>query len=246
MKIWFYSLVFVVSSLAVSSQTCPSDHFSAIFTATVDHTLTEDDLYGVYRDPELYFFTHVLNFRYRDIGHVAEDAFYFFNKTYGLDFHTGTPNDQRELFLQNTKLTPFIVSKDIDILITSNNWIRTGSTRSTCYKVSAGGVGVVVLDDQVLYGTYGGVAGKPAGFGTLLAYGLLRIDVCQQSPVIIQFQTSTPIRLEPVDGTGIINLDVYSRVLGYGKAQGIFTFAPDPYEPSYYRAHLRTAFTFQD
>ena len=92
MKIWFYCLVFAVPSLAVSSQTCPSDHFSAIFAATVDHTLAEDDLYGIYHDPELYFFTPVLNFRDRDIGHVAEDAFYFFNKTYCLDFHTSTPN----------------------------------------------------------------------------------------------------------------------------------------------------------
>ena len=54
MKIWIYSLIFAVSSLAVSSQTCPSDHFSAVFVATADKII--DGLLNGDDDPELIFF----------------------------------------------------------------------------------------------------------------------------------------------------------------------------------------------
>ena len=70
-------------------------------------------------------------------------------------------------------------------------------------------------------------------------------DVCQQSPVLIQFQSSTPFRVEPVDRLIlVINLDLYSRVLGYGKAQGIGTLVPDLYQPEKYRLGVQNVFTF--
>ena len=50
-----------------------------------------------------------------------------------------------------------------------------------------------------------------------MAYGFFHIDVCKQSPVIIQFQSSTPVGLEPIYGIGVFTSDLYNRVLGYGK-----------------------------
>ena len=51
-------------------------------------------------------------------------------------------------------------------------------------------------------------------------YWFMAIAICDQSPVIIQFQTATPGRREPVDGAGFLNFDVYNNVLGHGKAIG--------------------------
>ena len=68
--------------------------------------------------------------------------------------------------------------------------------------------------------------------------------MCAQSPVIIQFQSSSPIRQAPIDGANIVNSDLYSRVLGHGKAMGVFTVSRDTNNPDQYRIVLRNAFTF--
>ena len=53
MKVWIY--IIVMSSLVeVNSQTCPSEHYSAVFTATIDQTV--DDPANFMDDPELTFF----------------------------------------------------------------------------------------------------------------------------------------------------------------------------------------------
>ena len=243
MKVWIYSFAFAVSCLLVSSQTCPSDHFSAIFAATIDQTI--DNLTLTVPDPELNFFTNILKFRHQDIIHFAEDAVYFFNETFGLDFTTSLPpNDQHELFYKNAKMGPFLLSDDIMYYVTSNSWLRTGSTRSTCYRMRDGGFEVTFSGEQTLYGSYGGAEGKTIGELETLVYGVYIIDACQQSPLLIQFQSHTPLRSEPIDRNVVINCDLYSTVLGYGKAQGIGSILPDPYQPEKYRVSARNVLTF--
>ena len=63
--------------------------------------------------------------------------------------------------------------------------------------------------------------------------------------MLIQFQSSTPFRVEPVDGIVIINLDLYNRVLGYGKAQGSSLITPDPYQSDKYHISVRNVLNFQ-
>ena len=59
MKIWIYSLVFAMPSLAVVSQSCPSEYFSAIITSTVDQTV-DNPAEFIEDHPELIFFkTHM-------------------------------------------------------------------------------------------------------------------------------------------------------------------------------------------
>ena len=182
MKIWIYSFVLAVSCLEVSSQTCPSDHFSAIFAATLDQTINTPTVNVP--DPELNFFMNVLKFRYQDIIHFAEDAIYFFNETFGLDFTTSLPpNDQHELFYKNAKMGPYMFFDDSNYYVTSNSWLRTGSTRSTCYLMRNGGFQVTFSGEQTLYGSYGGAEGKLVGGIEALVYGFYIIDACQQSPI---------------------------------------------------------------
>ena len=80
--------------------------------------------------------------------------------------------------------------------------------------------------DQLIHGSYGREEGIPAAVGTTIQYGYDVIDVCDQSPVIVQFQSASPFRSEPVDGMFFANYDIYNRVLGYGKALGIVSIKP--------------------
>ena len=70
--------------------------------------------------------------------------------------------------------------------------------------------------------------------------------MCVHSPVVIQYQSAAPVRQEPVDGTLIINCDLYNRVLGDGKAQGLFTITPSLDDPGKFRLVTRNAFTFEN
>ena len=161
MKVWIHILVFVMSSLvAVDSQTCPSDHYSAVFTATIDQTV-DNPQPGHMDDPELTFFKDYLKFRDSDIQHTIDDAIQFFNNTYGLDF-SDPPNANNERFFQNAKMRPVIITPDqFDYIITDSRWIRTGNTYSSCYFIYDGGFQVTFSAEQTLYGSYGGAEGKP-------------------------------------------------------------------------------------
>ena len=237
MKVWIHIFIFAVSSLAVYSQSCPPKHFSAVFVTSIDQTIDDPSQFYL-EDPELTFLKRVMRFQEEEIDHIFEDAIYFFNDTFGLDFSASQPNNQNTRFFENATMDPVIENKDINTIATANNWIRNGNTRSTCYKVYDGGIHVRFSGDQTLYGKYGGDNGKPAGVEVVLVYGFYNIDACKQSPVIIHYQCGTPSRPEPVDGTYITNCYAYNRVLGHGRIQGIAIFEPDPEEPE--KTHITT------
>ena len=244
MKLCIFLLIFAVSNLAVSSQTCPSDHFPAVFVGILDKVSSDEPTFGP-NDPELNYFKTVLNFRDDAIQHTIEDAIKFFNDTYGLDFSISAPNNMNERFFENATMAPYRFSeKHNEFRVITNNWIRTGSTRSTCNRIRHGGFRVRFLSDQTLYGSYGGAEGKPAGLTARLFYGIYSIDACQQSPVIIQMQSNTPLRPEQVDGYRIFNADLYSRVLGHGRLLGVSKITPVPEDPGQYHFAISHTFMF--
>ena len=221
---WISILVFAVSSLTVLSQTCPSKPFSAVFTASIDQTFdTFKDF--LQDDPELHFFKTYMQFRDTAIEHTVDDAIQFFNNKFGLDFSASTPNEKNERFFENATMSPFISSDEVNYIVTINNWFRSGNTRSTCYLIRDGGFRVTFSANQTLRGSYGGDTGKPAAAAHSLTYGFYNIDVRQQSPLIIQYRSGTPYRIDRIDDIdiGISNLELYNRVLGCGRAQGIVT-----------------------
>ena len=81
MNSYLFFLVIAVSSLTVSPQlqTCPTDHFSAIFAGTVDKVSSGIRGFGN-TDPELKFLKEILGFRDDAIQHSTEDAMKFFFK----------------------------------------------------------------------------------------------------------------------------------------------------------------------
>ena len=242
MRVWIVLLLCVMASRAAEAS---GAGFSAVFTATLDQTLDKPSI--AQDDPEFTFFKRYMKFRDESIQHATDDAIQFFNESYGLDFSSSAPNQQNELFFENAKMNPFIIPPDtINQVVISNNWIRSGSTRSVSYPIRDGGFQVTFSADQTLRGSYGGTEGKPAGPYDFLIYAYLNIDVCPQSPLIIQYQTSTPFRAEPVDGNYIVNFELYNIVLGRGAARGIASRILISENPSLYRAVSRTTFTFPE
>lgn len=239
MKIWIHVLVFAASSLTVFSQICRSEHYSAVLTATIETTESTN----VIDDPELIFFKTYMKFRDSAIQHTTDDAIQFFNKSYGLDFSHITPDEKNVRFFQNARMSPFMLKPHIDYIVTDSYWIRTGSTRSSCYFIRFGGFVVNFSAEQTLYGSYGGSEGKLAGIGDSLGYGFHNIDICKQSPLIIQYQSRRPTRTEP-DGSIIFISDIYNQVLGYGTARGIIDRYPDPNEPGKFRSSTHNVLTF--
>ena len=75
-------------------------------------------------------------------------------------------------------------------------------------------------------------------------HGYSKIDVCDQSPLIIQLQSGTPFRMEPVDGFRFLNFDLYNNVLGYGKALGTSIVKPDQDNPGKFTVVTRAVYTF--
>lgn len=245
MRNWIPLLILSVLSQTISSQICPSDHISAVFTAILNQSV--DDPVLTVDDPELTFFTTVLQFREATIQHVIDDAVKFFNDSYGLDFSDSTPNAQKERFFQNAKMNSFIFPPGkFNYFVTDNYWIRNGHTSSTCYSLVDGGFQVTFSGEQILYGSYGGAEGKAVGTESLVVYGFYKMDRCKQSPVIIQYQTGAPIRGENVDGhiVSITSLKLYNRVLGHGETLGILWVGPDPDEPGRFRVIVRNTFVF--
>ena len=241
MKLWIHILVVAVwCQQDVLSQICPSEPFTAVFTASID----QDSLEIIKADPELTFFKTIMQFRDEAIQHTVDDAIQFFNDTFGLDFSTSTPNQQNERFFENAKMNPIIVPSNVNYIVTVNNWFRSGNTRSACYLMRDGGFRVSFSAEQTLHGSYGGSVGKPGRITDSVFYGFYKIEVCKQSPIIIQYQSGTPLRAEPIDGISIINCEVYNRVLGHGRAQGIGMSIPVPDKPGQFRALFRNTFTF--
>ena len=242
-----------VSSLALvlSINDCPDDIFPATFLAIIDGTFNcfITDAVGCFvidaiLDSEMIFFKETLKFRDEEIQHTTNDAFQYFNDSFGLDFSLSAPDNQNLRELGDAVMFPFVVPDEAGYQVVANSWIRTGSTRSTCHRFHKGGFVAFFKDDMTLHGTYGGTEGKPIGIGGAIAYGFYYIESCEQSPVLIQYQSRTPYRVEPVDGIGIINWDLYSRVLGYGRAQGVVNITPDPDEPGRFHYSVRNGFTF--
>ena len=240
MKVWIHVFIFAASSLAVCSQTCPSGHYSAIFTAAIDTTAGRRST----ADPELTFFKTVLKFTDSDIEHTIDDAIQFFNNTFGLDFSISPPNEDNRRFFQNARMSPFMILPERRHIVTDNHWIRTGNTYSSCYFESFGGFSVAFLSEQMLHGSYGGAEGKPAGVGNFLIFGFSIIDVCKQSPLIIKQMSRYPSRTEPIDETFVFVDDIYNNVLGYGTAHGLGLEYPDPNEPGTSRLTIRVTFSF--
>ena len=227
--------------IGVSLGGCPD--FAATFTGLADQIIDNNNSV-LFNDVEHTYFKDILGFKDDEIQHAFQDALKFFNETYGLDFSHSQLNEKNEYVLGNAKLHPFRFREDVQYKVVLNNWIQTGNTRTTSYDLHDGGWRVAFTGDKLLHGSYGGVDGITAEVGNLINYGFYRIDACDQSPVIIQFQNVGLIRQVPVEGVLYWDFDVYNNVLGHGKAFNIGFTDPVLDDPTKGHLVIRSVFTF--
>ena len=219
---------------------CPSEWLTAQFAAVADVVLPEETL-AAPPDTDFTFFRDIMLFSDEEIEKVTQDAINFFYTMYGLDFSQLSAEGVRTF--ENATLLPYVMSPDVRYTITVNSWLLSGRSRNTCFENRDGGLGVQFTGEQILHGTYGGEAGILAHPGDSVVYGFYNIPVCPQQPIVIQYQSNTPFRLEPFDNFGIINCGLYHRVLGAGSAQGVFRAVPTG-DPGMVHLTIRNTFTF--
>ena len=210
---------------AIQPTSCPTrDWFSAEFVSIADKVVSSE---LTIPDPNLSFFKDVMHFSEREIQQVTEDAIQFYKTRFGLDFSQSEPNELGQRVYQNAVFAPLIFSPEIQYTITYNRWIISGNTNNLCFENRDGGYWVSFTGEQLLRGTYGGEEGIPIGEGgPFLLYGFYNIPVCPQEPLVIRYSSNTPARVEPIDGIGVINCDLFHRVWGAGIAKGSYEITP--------------------
>ena len=200
------------------SSNCPTPQwFVAEFVGIADKTVSPP---VVLHDYSLSFFRDVMLFTEEEIAQVEEDAIQFFITRFGLNFSQSEPDEWGQRFYQNATFFPAKFSPELQYTVTFNRWIVSGNTRSVCFETPAGSFRVEFSDEQILHGTYGGEEGIPVAPKDALAYGYYNIPACPQEPLVIQYSSVTPCRVDR-DGFQITNFDLFHRVWGRGLTRGI-------------------------
>ena len=245
------SLVFLLAisspanghSTSTRKGNCPIDWFTAQFVSLADVVVPGESLVPV-PDPEYSFFRNIMRFDDKKIEKVAQEAIEFMKTKFGVDFSQSTPDMQQRRTNGPAFLQPFFLSKDIPYTINLNTWILNRKPKNFCFENRDGGFVVQFTDSQMLHGTYGGEEGIPISPGDLLLYGFYNIAMpYYHTPVIIRYQSNTPLRSEPVDGLRPINCELYHERLGDGVAQGAFRVMPTD-EPNQFHVSIRNVITF--
>ena len=222
------------------SSNCPTpEWFVAEFVGICDKAIPSPI---TLHDSDLTYLRDVMLFTEEEIAQVEEDAIQFFKTRYGLDFSQSEPDEWGQRFYQNGTFFPARFTPEIQYVITFNRWIVSGNTRSVCFETHIGSFRVDFSGEQILYGTYGGEKGIPVVPGDAVLYGFYNIQVHPQEPLVILLSTTTPIRIDPYDGFGIINCDLFHRVWGRGLVQGLIQYAKTEDGRNYFSTH--EVFTF--
>ena len=166
-----FTIVAVLIVVTYGQEECPR---GAEFVISLD-VVTSADIFQRLADPNLTFFRDVLQFTEQEIETATQSAIEYFNERFGLDFSDSVPNEQGQRIYQNATFSaaqvPFTYTAK------ANRWLVNGNTKSRCFDARLGWFGVILQDNQVLYGTYGGTEGRrigPTSFYALVwAYILL-------------------------------------------------------------------------
>ena len=75
-------------------------------------------------------------------------------------------------------------------------------------------------------------------------YGFYQILACEESPILIQFQSVFPVRQDLSNSAFVIYSDIYNRVLGHGNSYAVLFVKPDENEQENFRLTARNVFTF--
>ncbi len=239
-RVILLSVLIASASAGSQPQECPEEWFDATIVSIFDQVVPVAELDNQI-DPKFSFFKDVLKFSDKEIEEATQDAITFFDTKFGLDF-SPEPDELGRRFYQNATFIPYRFP--FTHVVTFNRWIVNGNTRTQCFPNIDGGFQVGFDQPQLLHGTYGGTEGQLINPGETLFWGFYSITVCPQAPLMVQFMSNTPDRIEPIDGLTAINCDVFHRTLGNGTGRGVIKVTPLSEEPEMVHADIRILFTF--
>ena len=198
------------TSSKVSFATAPTG-FKAFLVYLAEPTLAPGEQ-SIFTDAE-----HVNFFQQTIMGRTADEvaeqeqlAEQYFHDRFGLDFGAGSSGFTFDAFVLNPHVNyrAYIVSGK--------------AVPNTGWEVRDGGFQVVLTEDTVLHGTYGGSAGIAAPAGASMVFGDYNIDVTNpgSSDILIHYQSHSPI-IGRADGEVSFNCDLISAAWGPGAARGV-------------------------
>lgn len=243
MKAQLFLLVSFLGATCCTAQSldqCPSEWFDVSWSLIVDTPVQSN---RSFLDPTLEYYREVLNYDDEQIESTVEAAIAFFNERFGLDFSQSEPNEAGIRSYQNAILIPYRIPADIDVVFSANRWLVNGVRGSNrCFYVLEGGFQVRFTGNQTVRGTYGGQDGRTLTPAADVVYVLQRVDVCRQSPLILQCQSITP-SFTDLDGVSALYGECSSQFLGRGLYQGGRAYLQTD-DPGVIRTVIRSVYTF--
>ncbi|KAI6647352.1 hypothetical protein LOD99_12348 [Oopsacas minuta] len=237
MKIWDYFIVLFVLFAVAYSNRCPAGWFNVTLSVTIDEIVSAEET--DFFDPEMVYFKEILKFNDAEIEKTTNDAIKYFNRVFGLDFSNSAIIQGRRRF-ENAILYP--ANAHVKLTITHNQWALNGREGSRCFVGIEGGYQVLFLDNQLLYGVYGGEEGVQVTPGVDLIYNYFTFDFCPHTPTLVLCGSISPTFRDPY-GFGIRHLECYNRELGRGLLTGAQGQLPTN-DPDLLRLIIRHIFTF--
>ena len=225
---------------------CPNPWFGIQFVSIAEKDVSLSAINQPTSD-NFAFFKNVMQYSQAQIDEVTNEAIDFFRTRYGLDFSQAQPGSLGEREIEDAVFATFTFSPEIEYTINFNTWIFNNRRSTRCYENRDGGFSVSFKRDTILHGEYGGAEGKPVTSNDAVVFGFYNIPVdfrYGRNPLIINYTSGSPARLDVHDGFVIINCDLKSDLLGEGTARGLSSFTPLQDGSGKFRASVRNVFTF--
>ncbi len=198
------------SSSKVSVAAAPKG-FQAFLVYLAEPTLAPGEDSSFTDAEHVDFFQHTIMGRTpEEVAEQEQLAKDYFHDRFGLDFSAGPSGFTFSAFVLNPHVNyrAYIVS---GMAVPNTGW-----------EVRDGGFQVVLTEDTVLHGTYGGSDGIEAPAGASMVFGDYNIDVTNagSSDILIHYQSHSPI-IGRADGEVSFNCDLTSIAWGPGAARGV-------------------------
>ena len=224
---------------------CPDPWFGIQFISIAEKDVSQSAT--VLTPDNFDFFKDIMQYSQAQIDEVTDEAIDFFKTRYGLDFSQAQPGSLGEREIEDAVFATFTFSPEIEYTINFNTWIFNNQRSTRCYENRDGGFFVSFKRETTLYGEYGGAEGKPVTANDIVVFGFYNIPVDYRygrNPLIINYKSGSPARLDVHDGFVIINCELKSDLLGEGTARGLSSITPLQDGSGKFRASIRNVFTF--
>jgi hypothetical protein len=183
------------------------------------------DVAPVEGDLSMWYHKDVMGRSDEEIAEVHAEADAYFEKQFGPNLPSAMPfafdpRDEYRVYVSSGEEVP------------SEGWV-----------IRDGGFMVMLMEDTVLYGEYGGEQGKFVPAGSMLVYGDYNIDRTPsgKDPMIIHYHSAAPIMMHPYEPGFKIDCTIISEEFGIGRAQG---FSSPLIVDGMTQVNIRTVLTF--